>query len=54
MSEPVLSTGIMARIAMMQMSRKKHHKLTMDQRSMWWADGIVLESVNTAQYISDR
>jgi len=53
--EPVMSTGMWARMAMMrmQMRRKKHRKPMMDQRRMWRTEGIVLESVKIGQYISD-
>jgi len=51
--EPVISTGMRARIAMMRMSRKKHRKLEMDQRRMWRTEGIVLERGKIGQYISD-
>src|SRR5882757_2867324 len=53
--EPVMSTGMRARMAMMRvrMRRKKHRKPMMDQRRMWRTDGIVLESVKIGQYISD-
>jgi hypothetical protein len=37
----------------MRMRRKKHHKPMMDQRRTWRTEGIVLESVMIAQYISD-
>ena len=43
--EPVMSTGMRARMAMMQMSRKKHRKPTIDQCIIWRTEGIVLESV---------
>jgi len=33
--EPVMSTGMRARMATMQMMRKKHRNPTMDQRTMW-------------------
>jgi hypothetical protein len=44
-----------ARMAMLQMQirRKKHRKLMMDQRRMWRTEGIVLESVKIGQNISD-
>jgi hypothetical protein len=38
----------------MRMRRKKHHKPTMNQSSLWRTEGIVLESVNIGQYISDQ
>ena len=41
--QPVMSTGMRARMAMMlmQMCRKKYCKLMLDQRIMWRTDGIV-------------
>jgi len=41
--EQVMSTGIIARMAMMwiRMRRKKHQKLMMDQRRMWRSEGTV-------------
>jgi hypothetical protein len=51
--EPEMSTGMRARMATMRMRRKKHRKLMMDQRRMWRTEGIVLESVQIGQYISD-
>jgi hypothetical protein len=53
--EPVMSTGMRARMAMMRMRmrRKKHRKRIIDQRRMWRTVGIVLESVMIGQYISD-
>jgi len=55
--EPVISTGMTARMARMwmgmRMRRKKHRKPMMDQRRMWRTEGIVLESVKIGQYISD-
>jgi len=45
--------GMRARMATMQMRRKKHRKPMMDQRRMWRTEGIVLESVKIGQYISD-
>jgi len=53
MVEPVMTTGMRARMATMQMRRKQHRKLTVDQRRMWRTEGIVLESVKIGQYISD-
>jgi len=35
------------------MWRKKHRKPMMDQRRMWWIEGIVLDSVKSGLYISD-
>jgi len=54
--EPVMSTGLSARMTTMriQMRRENHSKLTMNQHRMWRTVGIVLESVNIGQYISDR
>jgi len=52
-SEPVMLTGMRVRIATMQMRRKNHWKPTMDQRTMWRTEGIVLEIVKIGQYISD-
>jgi len=46
-------TGMRARMSMMGMRRKKHRKPMMDRRRMWRTEGIVLESVNIGQYISD-
>jgi len=42
-SIPVISTGMMARRATMQMQmmRKMHHKPTIDQRRMWRTESIV-------------
>jgi hypothetical protein len=37
----------------MQMRSNKHCKPMLDQRRMWRTEGIVLESVNIGQYISD-
>jgi len=53
--EPVMSTGMRVRMAMMRMQTrtKKHRKPMMDQRRMWRTEGIVLESVKIGQYISD-
>jgi len=53
-SEPEVSLGMRVRMATiwMWMSRKKHRKPMMDQRSMWRTEGIVLESVKIGQYIS--
>jgi hypothetical protein len=53
--EPAVSTGMRARMAMLQMQirRKKHRKPMMDQRRMWRTEGIVLESVKIGQNISD-
>ena len=51
--EPVMSTGMRARMGTMRMRRKKHSKPTMDQRRLWRTEGIVLESVKIGQYISD-
>jgi hypothetical protein len=53
--ELMMSMGIRARMAMMlmHMRRKKHRKPMMDQRRMWTTEGIVLESVEIGQYISD-
>jgi len=51
--EPVMSTGMRARMATMRMRRKKHRKPMMDHRSMWRTEGIVLERVKIGQYISD-
>jgi len=41
--EPVMSPGMMARMATMhmRMRRKKYHNLMMDQSRMWRTDGIV-------------
>jgi hypothetical protein len=54
-SEPVMSTGMGARMAMMlmQIRRKKHRKLMMDQGRIWRTEGIVLDRVKIGQYISD-
>jgi len=45
--EPVMSTGVRARMATMRMRirRKEHHKPMMDQHRMWRTVGKVLESV---------
>jgi len=53
--EPVMSTGMSARMATMRMRmrRNKHRKPMMDQRRMWRTKGIVLESVKIRLYISD-
>ena len=51
--EPEISTGMRARMATMQMRRKKHRKPMMDQCKMWRTKGIILETVNIGQYISD-
>jgi len=51
--EPVMLTGMRVRMVMMQMRRKTHRKPMMDQHRMWRTEGIVLESVNIGQYISD-
>jgi len=53
--EPVMSTGMSARMATMwmRMRRNKHCKPTMDQCRMWRTEGIVLESVKIRLYISD-
>jgi len=53
--EPVMSTGIRARMATMRMRmrRNKHCKPMMDQCRMWRTEGIVLESVKIGLYISD-
>jgi len=53
--EPVMSTGMRAKITMMQMrmSTKKDRKPMMDQRRMWRTQGIVLESVKIGLYIAD-
>ena len=61
-----MSMGMRARMATMQMRKKKHRKPTMDQlrrkkhcqptmdqRRMWRPEGIVLQSVKIGQYISD-
>jgi len=48
-----MSTGMRARMATMRIRRKKHRKPMMDQRRMWSTEGIVLESGNIRQYISD-
>ena len=48
-----MSMGMRARMAKVQMRRKKHRKPMMDQRRMWRTEGIVLESVTIGQYISD-
>jgi len=48
-----MSTDMRARMATMWMRRRKHRKLLMDLRRMWRTEGIVLESVNIGQYISD-
>jgi hypothetical protein len=37
----------------MRMRRNKHRKQMMDQPRMWRTEGIVLESVQIGQYISD-
>ena len=50
--EPVMSTGMRARMARMWMRRNKHCQPSMDQRRMWRTEGIVLESVKIGQYIS--
>ena len=41
--EPVMSTGMRARMATMwmRMRRKRHRKPMMDQRRMWRTEGIV-------------
>jgi hypothetical protein len=53
--EPAMSTDMMAKKVMMQvrMSRKKHRKLMMHQHRMGRTEGIILESVNIRQYLSD-
>ena len=53
--EPVVSTGMSASMATMriQMKRKMHCNPMMDQRTMSRTEGIVLESVMIAKYISD-
>jgi len=53
--EPVMSTGMSARMVTMQMwmRRNKHCKPMMDQRRMWRTKGIVLESVKIRLYISE-
>jgi len=53
--EPVMSTGMRAKMAMMRMQvrRKKHRKPMMDQHRMWRTERIVLESVKIGRYISD-
>jgi hypothetical protein len=47
--QPVMSTGMRGRMAMirmwMRMRRKKHHKSMMDQRRMLSTERIVLDSV---------
>jgi hypothetical protein len=48
-----MSMGMRARMVTTRIRRKKHFKLTMDQRRMWRPEGIVLESVKIEQYISD-
>jgi hypothetical protein len=50
--EPVMSMGMRARMAMMQMRRTKNRKPTMNQHRMWRTEGIVLVSVKIGQYIS--
>ena len=45
--------GMRARMAPMRMRRKKNRKPMIDQRRMWRTEGVVLESVKIAQYISD-
>jgi len=54
--EPVMSTGMSARMATMwmRMRRNKHRKPMMDQRRMWRTKGIVLESVKIRLYSSDQ
>jgi hypothetical protein len=55
--EPMISTGMRARMATMQMRmgmrRKNHCKSMMVQHRMWRTEGIVLESVKSRLYISD-
>jgi len=53
--EPVMSTGMSARMAMMrlQIRRNKHRKPMMDQRRMWKTKGIGLEGVRIRLSISD-
>jgi len=53
--EPVMLTGMSARMATMQMwmRRNKHCKPMMDQHRMWRTKGIVLECVKVRLYISD-
>jgi hypothetical protein len=48
-----MSMGLRARMATMQMRRKKHRKPMTDQGRMWRTEGIVLETVKIGQYISD-
>ena len=54
--EPVMSTGMSARMATMgmPMRRKMHHKPMMDECRMWRTKGIVLESVEIRLYISNQ
>jgi len=51
--DPVMSTGMRARMATMQMQmrRKNHRKPIMDQHRMWRTEGIVLDSVKSGLYI---
>jgi len=51
--EPVMSTGMSARMATMQtqLRRNMHCKPMMDQHRMWRSKGIVLESVKIDLYI---
>jgi hypothetical protein len=48
-----MSTGMRVKMAMMRMRKKNHHKPMMDQCRMWRTDGIILDSVTIAQYMSD-
>jgi len=53
--EPLISTGMSARMATIQMWMKwnDNRKLMMDQRRMWRTKGIVLESGEIRLNISD-
>jgi len=54
--EPVMLMGIRARMVTMLLwlRRTNHRKPMMAQRRMWKTEGIVLESLTSGQFISDR